>query len=70
MRWKENELLEYLNSQSGREATVSDIFQYFRVDMSNRNLASFRSCLKYMSSIDVSYRRQLSFVEIVCRAKP
>lgn len=69
MRWKENDLVEYLSSKSGREATVSDIFQYFCVEMTNRNLASFRSCVKYMSAIDISYRKQASYIQIICQVK-
>jgi hypothetical protein len=70
MRWKENELVDYLNTKSGGEATIDDIFEYFCVDMTNRNLANFRSCLKYMPAIDIRYRRRASFVQTVCRAKP
>lgn len=68
MKWKEPMLIDYLITRSGCEATMDDIFEHFGVNMTNSNIANFRSCLKYMTAIEIRYRRQKSFLQTICQA--
>lgn len=70
MKWTEKRLVDYLTTKSGCEASVDDIFDYFGVQMTNRNIANFRSCLKYMPTVEIRYCRQNSFLQTFCKVNP
>jgi hypothetical protein len=65
MRWSEKRLVSYLIMKNSYQATIEEILNDFDIDITNQNIANFRSCLKYMTTVETVYRRNNFQVQTV-----